>query len=330
MTTSHNSKLGEVDRVEITSLVDNTVDFLSSVSHKNARPFGQWIRERHSQERMRTHTEFPRAEHGFSMLIRVFRGEESSTILFDTGGSPNAVVENAKRMGITLREVESIVLSHGHYDHFGGLLSAVKAVNKVGLPVIVHDDMFKIRGSAYSDGAIRKYTEFPTEKLISRARAIRTKLPFLIANDRVCVTGEIPRETNFEKGLSRHMAFTNGSWQPDPLIMDDRALVINVRGKGLVVVSGCAHAGIINTVTYARKLTKVASVYAIMGGLHLAGKENEARIEPTISELKLAEPKLVVPSHCTGWRAMCAFAKALPEAFVWNSVGHLYEIRMEK
>jgi 7,8-dihydropterin-6-yl-methyl-4-(beta-D-ribofuranosyl)aminobenzene 5'-phosphate synthase len=100
--------------------------------------------------------------------------------------------------------------------------------------------------------------------------------------------------------------------------------VISIKGKGLVVLSGCAHAGIINTVSYAQQITGIKHVYVVMGGFHLAGKEFESRIEQTVEELQRINPELIVPSHCTGWRAMCAIAKALPEAFVWNSVGNLY------
>jgi 7,8-dihydropterin-6-yl-methyl-4-(beta-D-ribofuranosyl)aminobenzene 5'-phosphate synthase len=189
--------------------------------------------------------------------------------------------------------------------------------------------MFKIRGSANPDGTIRKYSEFPTETQISPARFVATKEPALVADGRICVTGEIPRETSFEKGLNRQRAFVNGVWQPDPLILDDRAVVLNVKGKGLVVVSGCAHAGIINTVAYARRITGVNDVYGVLGGFHLAGKENEAKIEPTVEELKRFNPRLIAPSHCTGWRAMFAVAEALPDAFVWNCVGNLYKIRAE-
>jgi 7,8-dihydropterin-6-yl-methyl-4-(beta-D-ribofuranosyl)aminobenzene 5'-phosphate synthase len=139
MTMTENVGLKEVDGVEIISLVDNTVDFLSSISHKQSRSFGQWARERHGQEWMNAHTRFPLAEHGFSMLIRVFNDEKSDSLLFDTGGSPETVVENTKRMGISLSEVRCIVMSHGHYDHFGGLLSAIKAVGKACLPIIVHE-----------------------------------------------------------------------------------------------------------------------------------------------------------------------------------------------
>jgi 7,8-dihydropterin-6-yl-methyl-4-(beta-D-ribofuranosyl)aminobenzene 5'-phosphate synthase len=265
-------------------------------------------------------------EHGHSMLIRVLCRRKTVSILFDTGISSDGVVENAKRMGLDLSEVGYIVLSHGHYDHFGGLLSALKTINKTDLPLIVHEDMFRVRGTENNDRTIRTYYEFPTREELSSANLIHTKQPHLIADAMLLVTGEIPRVTSFEKGYPQHKALINGTWQPDPLISDERAVVVNVREKGLVIISGCAHAGIINTIFYAQQITGTQKVYAVMGGFHLAGKENEGRIEQTVRELKRVNPNLVVPSHCTGWRAMCAIASALPEAFVWNSVGNLYEV----
>jgi len=317
-------KVREAAAVEIISLVDNSVDFLSTIDNKQVQSFRQWTREHYGQEWVRTHTQLPLAEHGFSMLIRVFSEGKSNSILFDTGGSTEGIVENAKRMGISLSEVEGIVLSHGHYDHFGGLLSAVKAVNKVDLPIIVHENMFETRGTANSKGTVRKYPEFPTEAQLSPARIVRTKKPSLTADDMVCITGEIPRKTSFETGYTPHRIFLNGSWQSDPLIWDERAIAINIRGKGLVVLSGCAHAGIINTISYAQQITRTEKVYAVMGGFHLAGKEFENRIQPTIKELQRINPKLIASSHCTGWKAMCAIAKTFPKAFVWNSVGNFY------
>ena len=319
-------KIAEVDYIEGISLVDNSVDLLSTINARAAQSFRQWTKKRHDEEWIKTHAQLPIAEHGFSMLIRVLRGRKIVSLLFDTGISSDGVVENAKRMGLELSEVEYVVLSHGHYDHFGGLVSALKAINKTNLPLIVHEDMFKTRGTENSDGTIRTYTEFPNREQLSSAKLINTKQPHLIADDMILVTGEIPRETSFEKGFLQHKALINGSWQPDPIILDDRAIVFNVKRKGLVVISGCAHAGIINTIKYAQRISGIRDIYAVIGGFHLAGKENENRIEPTVRELKRLRPNLIVPSHCTGWRGMFAIAKALPEAFVWNSVGNLYSI----
>ena len=323
---NRNFKVKEADGVELLSVVDNSVDFLSAVNKPQVQSFRRWKRERDGKEWGATHMDLPFAEHGFSMLIRVFSGDKSSCVLFDTGGSPRGMVENAERMDIDLSEVESIVLSHGHYDHFGGLLSAVKAINKADLPIIVHENIFKTRGSANAKGAVRQYPEFPAEAQLSPAQLVSTKQPSLTAGGMVCVTGEIPRKTSFETGYTQHKTFAGGAWKSDPLIMDERAVAINIRGKGLVVLSGCAHAGIINTVSYAQQITGTKKVHAVMGGFHLAGKTFENRIQPTIEELQRINPKLIVPSHCTGWKAMCAMAKTFPEAFVWNSVGNLYTI----
>ena len=316
----------EVDGLEVLSLVDNSIDYLSTIDKKEAQSFRQWTKKRNGQEWTRTHSQMPLAEHGFSMLVRVLRGRKSVSILFDTGISADGVVENAKRMGLELNEVEYVVLSHGHYDHFGGLVSALKTINKANLPLIVHEDMFKTRGNTNTDGTIRTYPKLPAKEQLSSADLINTKQPYLISDGTILVTGEIPRETSFEKGFLQHRTLIDGIWQPDPLILDDRAVVFNVKGKGLVVISGCAHAGIINTISYAQRISGIINTYAVMGGFHLAGKEYENRIDQTTKELERISHKLTVPSHCTGWRGIFAIAKALPEAFVWNSIGNLYQL----
>jgi 7,8-dihydropterin-6-yl-methyl-4-(beta-D-ribofuranosyl)aminobenzene 5'-phosphate synthase len=319
-------EIAEADGLEAISLVDNSVDFLSSINREEAQSFRQWAKKRYGEEWARTHSQMPFAEHGFSTFIRVIRGGKQVSILFDTGVSSDGVVENAKRMGLDLSEVDYIVLSHGHYDHFGGLLSALKAINKLNLPLVVHEAMFKSRGTASRDGTIHTYPEFPTIEQLASAQVIKTKQPYLIADDMILITGEIPRKTTFEKGFLQHRGLMNGAWKTDALILDDRAIVFNVKGKGLVVISGCAHAGIINTINYAQYISGVQNVYAVMGGFHLAGSGNESRIEQTVKELKRMNPKLIVPMHCTGWRGQFAIAEALPKAFVWNSVGNLYRL----
>jgi 7,8-dihydropterin-6-yl-methyl-4-(beta-D-ribofuranosyl)aminobenzene 5'-phosphate synthase len=309
-----NIELQEASKLEIISLMDNTIDFLSNNRKKEVQTFHQWVNK---------YTDIPFAEHGFSMLLRVSNREKTFTILWDTGISPNGVLVNAKRMDIDLREVSYVVLSHGHYDHFGGLQAIVEAVNKIELPIIIHEDMVKRRGTTSNKGEISEYPPFPNLEQLTPAKIVNTKEPQLIADNLACITGEIPRHTTFEKGFMKNKIY-NESWQPDPLILDDRALIVNIKNKGLVIVSGCAHAGIINTIRYSQQITGQSKVYAILGGFHLAGKEFEKRIESTIGELKKINPELIIAAHCTGWRALFSINQAFPKAFVCNSVGNIY------
>jgi len=259
-------EISRVDGLEAISLVDNSIDFLSTINKREVQSFRQWSRKRYGEEWTGTHSELPFAEHGFSMLIRVLCGRKKDDILFDAGNSSDGVVENAKRMGIELSEVDYIVLSHGHYDHFGGLISALRKINEADLPVIVHEDMFRTRGTANSDRTLRAYPKFPAREQLSSTQLISTKQPHLFADNTFLITGEIPRETSFEKGFLLHRTLTNRGWEPEPLIWDDRAIVFNVERKGLVVASGCAHAGIINTISYAQRISGIKHVQAVIGG----------------------------------------------------------------
>ena len=130
--------------------------------------------------------------------------------------------------------------------------------------------------------------------------------------------------------MAVHQALRNGSWQPDPLILDDQALVVHLRGRGLVVLTGCGHAGIVNTVRYARVLTGVEHVHAVLGGFYLTGKAFEPiigpTIGPTIDRLAALAPEAVLPAHCTGWQATHQLANQLPNAFIPNSIGTRLEL----
>jgi len=305
-------------KIEIISLMDNSIDFFAS-NKSEVQSLWKWTKTNHQK--------LPIAEHGFSVLVIVYVEDEVYNILFDTGISPDGVVRNAEKMGVDLNEVDYVVLSHGHYDHFGGLQAALNVINKTGLPLIAHDYMFKPRGTANIRGEIREHPPFPTPEQLGSVKIVNTKQPYLIANDSVCVTGEIPRKSLFETGYMQNRVFVDGKWHSDPLILDDRAIVLNLAQKGLVVISGCAHAGIINTIQYAQEITGVKCVYAVMGGFHLAGKDYESRIQSTVEELKTINPKLIVPFHCTGWCATNMLSKAFPDAFAHNSVGNLYRLK---
>ncbi len=136
------------------------------------------------------------------------------------------------------------------------------------------------------------------------------------------VTGQVERVTSFERGMPGHLARDNdGDWAPDPWIWDDQALVVHVRNQGLVVLSACSHSGIINILHYARKLTGVNDIYGVIGGLHLSGRVFEPIIPDTVAALSDMAPKLVLPGHCTSWKAQHAIARALPDAYVQTCTG---------
>ena len=144
--------------------------------------------------------------------------------------------------------------------------------------------------------------------------------------DSVLITGEVDRTTPFEKGFAIHQAYRHGTWEPDPLILDDQALIVNVAGRGLVVITGCGHAGIVNICRYARRLTGTDRLSLVMGGFHLGGPLFEPIIAETCRSLAELDPEFLVPSHCTGWRATHALAAHLPGAFIQSSVGTEFRI----
>jgi len=154
---------------------------------------------------------------------------------------------------------------------------------------------------------------------------VESRKPVPVADGRIVVTGEIERTTRFEKGLPNAYTEQDGKLVKDP-ISDDQSLVLHLRGKGLVVISGCAHSGIINTLLYSKKISGVDRLYAVLGGFHLSGPQFEPIIEETIESMKEMKPKIFVPMHCTGWKAVHRCEEAFPDAFVLNSVGSKYAL----
>ena len=267
------------------------------------------------------------AEPGFSALVRVEKGGRERTILFDTGVSPHGMVENMRRLGLDPRDIEVLVLSHGHWDHVTGVEGLARALGRTGMPVTIHPEFWS-----------RRRIRFPgldPAELPSTSRSALEGLGFDIVEDRrpsflldgsVLITGEVDRTTPFETGFQGHDALRDGDWQPDPLILDDQALVVALRERGLVVLSGCGHAGIVNTVRYAQRLTGEQDIAAIVGGFHLSGPMFEPIIEPTVQALGALEPALLVPAHCTGWKAVHRLAARFPDAFVPSAVGTTIEL----
>ena len=267
-------------------------------------------------------------EHGFSALVTVRRGTEATTLLFDTGLSPDAMTENAERLGVDLGDVQGVVLSHGHFDHSGGLAGLAARRGRAGLPMTVHPWVWTRRRLAATGGEPFELPTLSRSALEAEGFAvIERRQPSLLVDGCVLITGEIDRTTEYERGMPpSHQAWDGEAWQHDPLVLDDQALVVHVRGCGLLVLTGCGHGGAVNTVRHALRLTGVDRLHALLGGLHLGGPFFEAIIPPTVQALTELRPDLLVPGHCTGWRAQHAMAAALPDAWVQGSSGTRYTL----
>jgi 7,8-dihydropterin-6-yl-methyl-4-(beta-D-ribofuranosyl)aminobenzene 5'-phosphate synthase len=326
-------RLNPVDRVEILAVIDNATDLLlpSTDVAKRLGATGPQVERIPVVEAPLVESDraldFPVAEHGLSLLVSVTRGERCRTVLLDTGCTVEGLIHNLHVLGVDPGEIEKIVLSHGHFDHTMGLNGLAKRLRPLP-PVVVHPEVW-VRRRVVIPG--QDPFELPTtskDKLCAAGfPVIEDRDPSSLLDGCLLVTGEIERTTEFEQGFVLHQACRDGEWQPDPLIRDDQALVAHVRDKGLVVITGCSHAGVINTVRYARKLTGVDRVYAVIGGFHLGSPLFEPIIEPTVKALGEFRPQVIVPTHCTGWRATHALAAAFPEAFVPGSVGTRYVLQ---
>lgn len=314
-------QLVPVDKVEILSLMDNSVDVLMAstpVARRAKRGRDPFLRPQ------------LRAEHGVSMLVTVEQGGQRDTLLFDTGVSPDGVLHNLAVLERRLDDVRALVLSHGHTDHTGGINGMLARYARWRLPILVHPDAFLQRRQVQPNGDISNLIP-PSRQDLAREgiELIVEEGPSFLLENRVLITGQIERTTEFEKGMPTQQALIDGEWRPDPWIHDDQAVVLHLRGKGLVVLTGCGHAGVINTLRQARQLTGVEDVHAVIGGFHLTGAIFEPIIAPTVAALKQLNPAVLVPQHCTGWKAQVTLARELPEAYTPNSVGTVIQLPAE-
>jgi 7,8-dihydropterin-6-yl-methyl-4-(beta-D-ribofuranosyl)aminobenzene 5'-phosphate synthase len=308
--------LPEVDEVNVTTVMDNSFDLLltSTEVAKRVR-LGPNMFERPQ----------PVAQHGFSVLVTVKRGEREGTVLFDTGLDPRQTLYNIDVLELDLHDVQAIVLSHGHADHAMGLPGIMERLGSRNMPLLLHPDAYLERKLVFPNGA---EVSLPPPRIADLRResieVIEEVGPSMLVDGMVLVSGEVARTTEFERGFPMHHAKRGDHWEPDPLIMDDQCAIVNVKDKGLVIITGCGHSGIINIIRNAQAITGVEKIHAVIGGFHLSGGLFEGIIPATVEALKTISPAYVVPGHCTGWRATHEIARALPDAFIANAVGTSY------
>jgi 7,8-dihydropterin-6-yl-methyl-4-(beta-D-ribofuranosyl)aminobenzene 5'-phosphate synthase len=319
--------LAEVDRVEVLCLVDNVVDglLISTDVAKRApiRPRGGPSDPAELMAPGRAPKTL-RAEHGFSALITTYHDGRRGTILLDTGMTVDALAHNMAVLGVDPATAQAVVLSHGHFDHTGGL-NGLPADLRKGIPLVVHPDAWLERRRAVPNSQPIPIPNLSKEAVVRAGfEVVETRAPSYLLDGTLLVTGEVERTTGFETGFPGQEALRDGAWVPDTAVLDDQAVVVNVRGKGLVVVSGCGHAGIVNILRYACGLTGVERMHAVIGGFHLSGPQSEPIIPATIAAIGDFAPSWVVPMHCAGWKAVHTLAAAMPEEFIQNSVGTTY------
>ena len=258
------------------------------------------------------------AEWGLSILVET----EKTSVLLDTGSSIS-VAHNADALGIDLNKVDKIVLSHGHYDHTGGLRQLLQKMRK-DIEIIAHPDIWQAKYARRKDEPDR-YIGIPFQRneLESLGTIFNLTAKPVKIDDSIMTTGEVPMVTSFEQVDADLFVKEDTGWQPDK-IMDDQALIVNA-DSGLVVILGCAHRGVINTLYHARQLTGRETIYAVIGGSHLINTSRE-RLWQTIDALRELRIQRLGLCHCTDLPAASVLAQEFGEAFFFNKAGSVVNL----
>jgi len=312
-----------VEHLRITVLVDNHVDMLLTPSEGIQR-FG--LLDHFTPP----HGEPVCTENGIAYWIELRTRERRHHVLFDSGLTEMVIAHNLRALGRSPEQLEHAVISHGHPDHFGGIFHLLDMVD-APLPVATHPDAFLPRYATMGDGRVAHFYNqaFQPAPLEAAGGKVTLSRAPVDLGWGVATTGQIARDTDFEGPPATATAFTPGLWQVAAdgdnvvdQVWDEQGLVVDVAGEGLVVLTGCAHAGVVNTLHQARALAGDRPVRAVMGGFHLGfpttPKENVAK---TVAAFHDLEVRTVVPMHCSGLRAHVAMSTDLADRYVQPAVG---------
>lgn len=307
------AKTTEVDKLTIWILADNYYDTNepdTSITKRYRSVAGKSIH----------------AQHGLSYYIETVTAGKTSTCMFDFGLDPADVMGNIALLGLDIGKTNAFSLSHGHYDHYTGAVSIIKqnqARIAAGTPFYVGEEAFSrrysLRPGATEPTDLGQLSKEEIEALGLKVVEVKTPTEIIPG---AYVTGNIERVTSYEK-IPASQQIKRGDKIESDTFPGEQAVFFNVKGKGLVVVSGCAHCGIVNTVKHAQKVSGTEKVHAIMGGFHLIVAKPEL-IQSTVADIKAMKPDHIVGTHCTGFRAQVALSKEMPEAFTLNTAGTKY------
>jgi 7,8-dihydropterin-6-yl-methyl-4-(beta-D-ribofuranosyl)aminobenzene 5'-phosphate synthase len=257
-------------------------------------------------------------EWGLSILVET----EEVMVLLDAGKS-YSMIYNAGTLGIDFGKIEKVVLSHGHYDHTGGLRELLRRMRK-GVDIIAHPDIWQAKYTR-REGEADRYVGIPFQQDELESLGGRFRLasqPVHIADD-LMTTGQIPMVTSFEE-IDAALFVKDGSiWKPDK-VMDDQALIVKTK-PGLAVILGCAHRGIINTLYHAQQLTGTAEIHTVIGGSHLL-RSSEERLWQTIAALRELDVQRLGLCHCTDLPAASLLAQEFREKFFFNKAGTIVQL----
>jgi 7,8-dihydropterin-6-yl-methyl-4-(beta-D-ribofuranosyl)aminobenzene 5'-phosphate synthase len=267
-------------------------------------------------------------EHGLAYQIETVVGGQYHSCLFDFAADAQGVMRNMKLLKIDLTKVEALGLSHDHWDHQAALLEILTAKKnefQKGIPLYVGEQFFQGTYSKLPNGSIISLLALKRDDIesLGLVRVVEVREPTAIIPG-AYLPGKVERVTDYEQ-IPASFVMKKGNEFVQETFPGEQAVFLNAKGKGLVVLSGCAHRGIVNTVKQAQKMTGIQKVHAVIGGFHLSGVKPEV-IEKTVAAIKAINPDYIAPTHCTGYEAAAAFKKEMPDRFILNTAGTKYII----
>jgi 7,8-dihydropterin-6-yl-methyl-4-(beta-D-ribofuranosyl)aminobenzene 5'-phosphate synthase len=257
------------------------------------------------------------AAHGLAYWLTLTQNGQTTQILMDTANSPLPLFNNLEALGHQPGEADALVVSHGHPDHYGGLFEYLNQRGP-GLPVYLHEDCYLPKLLITPRGRIGPW-KLERKELVSRRVELHENRGPTLVQDQALLTGTVEATTPYETPLPGAKRVIDNQEEHDTFT-DEQALVMHVKDRGLVVIGGCCHPGVVNMVKYAQKLTGVDKVAAILGGFHLTVGGDQL-IKETIQGLRELEPEIILAGHCTGFKALTQLALSLPDTFMVSCVG---------